>query len=177
MPRTAHEILRTSLRSMHDLLDKAVEGMTAEQLNFRPKEGGVSAFFSLWHYVRTEDNIVRFVLQGRPTVWMEGGWAERLGLPPKGAQGTGMSLAEAQALRIGDTEAFKDYMRQVWSATREFLAVVDDETLGRTFTIKPLGELLGGRALLQVCLCHGFGHLGEITMARSLLGLPRTTSI
>ncbi|HEY8836126.1 MAG TPA: hypothetical protein VIO16_00280 [Dehalococcoidia bacterium] len=34
--------------------------------------------FELWHYVRTEDNIVRFILQNRrPTVWMEGGWAEQ----------------------------------------------------------------------------------------------------
>src|SRR6476646_6619525 len=81
MAATPRDILRNSLRSMHRLLDKAVEGMTAEQFNFRPNEGGVSAFFSLWHYVRTEDNIVNFVTQGRPTVWLNGGYNDTFELP------------------------------------------------------------------------------------------------
>jgi len=169
--------IRAEFERLHGLYDRAVEDLTPEQWHALPAPQANHIAFTVWHYARTEDNIIRFVLQGRPTVWMEGGWAERLGLPPKGIQGTGMSLAEAQALRIGDTEAFKDYMRQVWLATRQFIEQVDDEVLGRTFTIKPLGELRGGQAILQVCLCHGFSHLGEITMARSLLGLPRTTSI
>ena len=87
---TPQSILRSSMRSMHDLLDKAVEGMTAEQLNFRPQEGGVSGFFSLWHYVRTEDNIINWIAQQRPTVWLEGGYDAVFGLP-RTSQGTGMS--------------------------------------------------------------------------------------
>ena len=84
---TPHSILRQSLRSMHALLDKAVEGMNAEHFNFRPQEGGVSAFFSLWHYVRTEDNIINFVTQGKPTVWLNGGYNEHFGLPRNGHLG------------------------------------------------------------------------------------------
>lgn len=67
----AKRILLDGLRDMHGLLDKAIADMTVEQLNWRP-ERGLSAFFSLWHYVRTEDNIVNFVAQGRNTVWLEG---------------------------------------------------------------------------------------------------------
>lgn len=169
--------IRAEFDRLHDLYNLGVDDLTPEQWHALPAPQTNHIGFVVWHYTRTEDNIVRFVLQGRPTVWMEGGWAERLGLPPKGVQGTGMSLAEAQALRIRDPEGFKAYMRRVWAATGEFLDRVDDETLSRKFLIKPLGELLGGRALLQVCLCHGYSHLGELTVARSLLGLPRTTSI
>ena len=82
------DVMRRGLRDMHGLLDKAVEGMTAEQFNFRPAEGGVSAFFSLWHYVRTEDNIVNFVAQRKPTVWLDGGYDVHFGLH-RTAQGTG----------------------------------------------------------------------------------------
>ena len=39
------EILISGLKSMHDLLDKAVDEMTPEQWNYWPHEGGVSAFF------------------------------------------------------------------------------------------------------------------------------------
>ena len=86
------------------MLDNAVEGMTAEQLNFRPQEGGVSGFFSLWHYVRTEDNIVNFVIQRQPTVWLQGGYDERFGLH-RTAQGTGMTEDEANAVTIAGVRA------------------------------------------------------------------------
>lgn len=70
MPLTQIEVIREGLNGMHTMLDRAVDQMTAEQWNARPADAGVSAFFSLWHYVRTEDNIVNFVAQGRNTVWL-----------------------------------------------------------------------------------------------------------
>jgi hypothetical protein len=113
---------------------------------------------------------VRFILQNRrPIVWAEGGYAEKLGLPPV-AQGTGMSTEEAQALRIKDVQLFREYMQRVWESTDEFLAKADPESLARTVTIKPLGEMPGTRALGQVCLSHGFLHAGEIALARVLVG-------
>src|SRR6266508_2054388 len=102
MPMTALEILQTSIESMHRLLDKTIEDMTLEQLNFRPQEGGgVSPFFSLWHYVRTEDNVINWVIHRRPTVWLEGGYNETLGLS-RTSQGTGMSAEEADAVILPD---------------------------------------------------------------------------
>src|SRR5215213_3115301 len=80
MSTTPLAILQRSMDAMHALLDKAVADMTADQLNFRPSEGGVSPFFSLWHYTRTEDNVINWVVQRRATVWLEGGFDARLGL-------------------------------------------------------------------------------------------------
>jgi hypothetical protein len=86
----------------------------------------------MWHYVRTEDNIVRFILQNRrPTVWMEGGWAERLSLPPV-TQGTGMSAGDAQALRIADLAAFAQYKRDVYASTDEWLRTRTIDVRGRS---------------------------------------------
>ena len=99
MSTTPLEILRTGLTSMHALLDQAIGDMTLEQLNFRPAEGGLSPFFSLWHYVRTEDNIVNYIAQGRPTVWLEGGYDQRFGLH-RTSQGTGMPEEEAKAMLL-----------------------------------------------------------------------------
>jgi hypothetical protein len=38
-------------------------------------------------------------------------------------------------------------------------------------TVKPLGEMPAIRALGQVCMTHGFTHLGEIELMRTLMGL------
>jgi hypothetical protein len=84
----AIDVMRNGLRDMHGMLDSAVEGMTAEQFNFRPSEGGISAFFSLWHYVRTEDNIVNFVVQ-HEVHGVVGGWLRRAVRPTSDGAGDG----------------------------------------------------------------------------------------
>ncbi|MEJ5221331.1 MAG: DinB family protein [Tepidiforma sp.] len=175
MARTAHDILRSSLKSMHDLLDKAVEGMTAEQLNFRPQEGGVSAFFSLWHYVRTEDNIINWVAQQKPTVWLEGNYHEYFGLP-RTSQGTGMTEEEANAIHISDVAKWHEYQQNVWEATDRYLAGMSPEEFDRrTVTIKPLGEMSLWDGIYGVCLSHGYRHVGEIEYVRGVQGLGGLT--
>lgn len=166
------EFLRAETERLHAQYDRALGDLDDEQWHWIPMDKGNSIAFVAWHYVRTEDNIVRFILQNRrPTVWIEGGWPDRLGLHPV-AQGTGMPIAEAHALRIADTAAFRGYMQQVWASTAQWLASPDESEFGTPVLVKPLGEMPKIRALGQVGLSHGFGHLGEIDHIRALLGLP-----
>ncbi|HZQ37279.1 MAG TPA: DinB family protein [Dehalococcoidia bacterium] len=170
---TLVEFIRAELTRLHGLLERGTADLSPEQWHAVP--GGSSGkantiAFELWHYARTEDNIVRFILQGRPTVWMEGGWAARLGLPER-AQGTGMATAEAQALRIADLDGFRRYLREVWASTDDYLAHPDEATFSQPKLVKPLGEMPAIRALGQVCMTHGFTHLGELELARTLIGV------
>ncbi|MGI8926863.1 MAG: DinB family protein [Tepidiformaceae bacterium] len=172
---TPHAILRSSLVSMHSLLDQAVEGMTAEHFNFRPREGGVSAFFSLWHYVRTEDNIVNYVTQSRPTVWLEGGYDTLFGLH-RTSQGTGMTEEQANAVQIEDVAGWSEYQQRVWQATDAYLEGMSPaEFEERRVTIKPLGEMSLWDGIYGVCLSHGYRHVGEIEYVRGVQGLGGLT--
>ena len=169
---TALELMKTELARLHSSYDKAFDGLSPDQIHRvpagHPKANTIA--WGVWHYVRTEDNVVRFILQNRrPIVWAEGGYAEKLGLPPV-AQGTGMTTQEAQALRLKDLALFREYMAKVWASTDEFLAKVDPASLDATVTIKPLGDMPGSRALAQVCVSHGFTHVGELELARTLVG-------
>ena len=169
---TAPEFIHAQLMRLHAALETSLSDLTAEQLHTvpggHPKANTIA--WGLWHYARTEDNVVRYVLQARrPIVWQEGGYADKLGLPPV-AQGTGMSTAEAQALRIKDLALFRDYVNKVWASTDEYLASVEPAALDATVTIKPLGDMPALRALAQVCVGHGFLHLGEMELARTLVG-------
>ena len=169
---TAVELVHMELKRLHTMLDKSLDGLSAEQLHTvpgnHPKANTIA--WVLWHVVRTEDNVVRFVLQNRRApVWTEGGYADKLGLPPV-AQGTGMSSGDAHALRIKDLALFREYMRAVWASTDDFVATTDPSTLDTTITVKPLGEMSGLRAFAQVCASHGMLHFGEIELARTLVG-------
>jgi len=168
---TAVDLVKLELARLHKSYDKVLDELTPEQLHRvpagHPKANTIA--WGVWHYVRTEDNVVRYILQNRrPIVWAEGGYAEKLGLPPV-AQGTGMSTEESQALRIKDLGLFREYVNRVWASTDDYLAKVGPAALDATVTIKPLGDMPAIRALAQVCVGHGFLHAGEIELARTLV--------
>lgn len=170
---TLVEFIQAELHRLHAMLGAATRDLTPDQWHAIPGDNPRANHiaFEMWHYARTEDNIVRFILQNRrPTVWMEGGWAERLGLPPV-AQGTGTSPADAQAMRINDLSAFGQYVKHVYASTDAWLANPDESTFDTLVQVKPLGEMPAIRALGQVCMSHGFTHLGEIELIRTLLNL------
>jgi hypothetical protein len=168
----AADFIRANLKRLHAGLDKVMAELTPDQLHAvpagHPKANTIG--WGVWHYTRTEDNIVRWVIQERkPPIWVEGGYGEKLGLPPA-AQGTGMSTAEAQALRIQDVALFREYMGKVWAGTDELIAGASPTLLDKVITVKPLGEMSVVQCLGQVGLTHGMTHLGEIELARTLVG-------
>jgi hypothetical protein len=176
---TAAEYVHADLERLHGLLDKLAADITDEQLHAvpggHPKANTIA--WGLFHCVRTEDNVVRFVLQDRrPPVWTEGGYAEKLGLPPV-AQGTGMSTADAQALRIRDMALFREYMQKVWASTEELFANAAPGFFDKTVTVRPLGDMTALRAIGQVCLSHTLMHVGQMELARTLVGAPPAVGV
>ena len=176
---TAAEFVHSELERLHKMLDGTLTGISSEQLHAvpadHPKANTIA--WGLFHCVRTEDNVVRFVLQDRrPTVWMEGGYADRLGLPPV-AQGTGMTVAEAQALRIKDLDLFRDYMQKVWASTEDLCAKAGPAFFDKMVTVKPLGEMPAIRALGQIVVSHGMMHVGQMELTRTLVGAPPVVNV
>src|SRR6266536_2399895 len=124
---TAMELIQIEMQRLRTLLDGSLKGLTSEQLHAvpagNPKANTIA--WGVWHVIRTQDNVTRFVLQNRRSpVWTEGGYAEKLGLPPV-AQGTGMSIDDAHALRIPDVAVFGEYMQKVWASSDEVLAALE----------------------------------------------------
>ena len=168
---TALDFIRDSIRQQHDGWDKALADLTTEQIHFRPDGQGNHIAFIVWHYVRTEDNIVQFVLQNRkPTVWVAGGFDQKFSLP-RTAQGTGMSASEAAQLQLPAMEQWLDYQRGVWQATDTWLGSLADGDLQRLVNFRPFGEVSVMTALRIPVVNHGFMHLGQVQHLRQLQGL------
>ena len=167
---TLVEFIRSGLRQLHAGYRDAIADLSPEQIHWRANDRGCPIAFVLWHYYRTEDNVIQFVLQRKNTVWLDGGWDQKFGLD-RIAQGTGMTLQDAQNLRINSKEDFLSYIGAVAGATDEYLAGLDDQALEQTTTVKPIGEMPIRNAIGNMCLMHGFTHLGEIQHLRGLQGL------
>ena len=169
---TAVEFIHVEVKRLHKMLDGTLSEISLEQLHTvpagHPRANTIA--WGLFHCTRTEDNIARFVLQDRrPPVWTEGGYAERLGLPPV-APGTGGSTPDAQALRIRDVDLFREYMQRVWTSTEEILTKAEPGFFDKSVTIKPLGEMPAFRALGQVVVSHGMMPVGQMELVRTLVG-------
>ena len=166
------DFYRFEQQRLHALLREALRDLTPEEWNFVAEGTGNSIAFLIWHCVRTEDNILRFILQERPTIWQEGNWHERLGLPPR-VQGTGMATGDARSLQIANPALFIQYTEQVWQEYADYLNSIDDGGAAlseRIVTVKPVGELPAIQAIGQICISHLFMHYGEIALLRGLQG-------
>ena len=169
------EFVRREIKSLHGLYNNVMQDIDDAQFNQVPAGGNQNIAFCLWHYVRTEDNIVQFIFQRQPTVWMTGGWDQKFGLDSK-AQGTGFTDDEARSFRIGSVSDFKSYMSDVWKSTEAYLGQLAPEDLARNVTVRPLGEMPALRCLSDMVMTHGYRHLGEIEFAKGLTGKRGSSS-
>lgn len=167
------DFIKDAIDPLHTQWDGAVSDLTPEQVHYRPDVGNHIGFI-VWHYVRTEDNIVQFVFQSRkPTVWQQGSYDQAFGLH-RTAQGTGMPLEEAVRLRLPAADQWMAYQRAVWQATDQWLTSVTDTDLQRQVVIRPFGEISVLKALRQTIVGHGYMHLGQVYHLRTLQGLKTT---
>jgi hypothetical protein len=93
--------------------------------------------------------------------------------------------------RIGDLDAFKAYQRAVFDRTEAHLATIDPNDLLRVVVPRPFPPVIAstysarcagpeGVTVLDGFECwlyqHGLRHMGEIELARGLVGLGGMTS-
>lgn len=180
--------LRRRMRAMHSLWEEATATMDLGQVNHVEREPVLPIAFSLFHLVQIEDGSATMLGAG-PMVYDEP-WATRMGLAIAD-HGKQRTVDEMVGQRIGDYEAFKDYMRLVFEKTESWLASLEPSTLTEVVVARPFpphivstysarvaGE--GGITRLDATECwiyqHGLRHMGEIEHARALVGLQGMTS-
>jgi hypothetical protein len=171
------DFYRLEQKRLHSWMRTSLTDLTPADWHHMQEGNSNSIAFLVWHCVRTEDNILRFILQGRQPIWNEGNWHERLGLPPR-VQGTGMATEEARKFHIADPALFMQYVNEVWQEFESYLAGINDggaELSEKIVTVKPLGDMPAIQVIGQVCISHLFIHYGEISLLRGTLskrGMP-----
>jgi hypothetical protein len=166
----ARELLRPTVKTLHERMMDAVKDLTDEQLYFRPLGKGNHIAFIFWHNIRTEDSVVHFILQKKPPVWNAEGWDKKFGMDPR-AQGTGMSAEQSAAIRIPNLAEFLKYTEKVFHSTEAYLETLEETELDRVEEFQLLGKRSVGSVIGGIILSHGAGHLGEIWYVKGLQGL------
>ena len=73
------DFIQAQFDFLHNALVKITDGLSLEELAWRPGAANPIAFLML-HIARSEDINVTTRLQGKPQVWVSGGWHKKYGL-------------------------------------------------------------------------------------------------
>jgi hypothetical protein len=180
--------LQRRMAAMHSLYYQAVETMELTHVNHFEREGVLPIAFSLFHYTNMEDASF-MMITGVPPVWNDD-WQEKVQVAIND-HGKHRTVDEMIHQRIGDYEAFKDYQRTVFDRTEAWLADLDPAVFTNVLIQRPFPEQVAstysarvagpeGITVLDATECwlyqHGLRHMGEIELARGLVGLGGMTS-
>ena len=124
------EIILASLNESWGYLNRALNGLTQEEITWRPAPHSNTIAFLLWHVTRGEDWYVNAVIGRGSAIYDTEGWRERLGTPATG----GNTYTEEQ-IQSWPTPPLKDlraYSRAVHKRTLIFLDSITPEELLET---------------------------------------------
>ena len=115
------ELMTDALGRVRELVHAAVEGLSDDDLAWRPDPEANSIAWLVWHLTRIEDDHVADVA-GTSQAWVDDGWADRFGLPlPVGDHGYGHSPEQVGEVRAG-ADLLAGYYDAVSARTAAYLA-------------------------------------------------------
>lgn len=131
-PRSpAVALLAGSLSVLRSAVDDTVDGLSAEQLAFRPSPSSPSVAWLIWHLTRVLDDQAA-TLFGHRQVWHAGAWMSRFALPfEDDADGRGHGPEEAATVWVESGTLLIDYHRAVSHRTLGALSGLADADLAR----------------------------------------------
>jgi uncharacterized damage-inducible protein DinB len=149
-------------------LRPAVEGLSAEQLEYRPTPVANSIAWLAWHLARIQDDHIADVA-GTEQVWTAEGWSDRFGLPfDPSATGFGFTSEQVAQVRGLTADLLLGYAAAVHARTVGFLRGLTDDDLDRIVDEKWDPPVTLGVRLISV-LSDDLQHVGQAAYVRGAL--------
>ncbi|WP_306209939.1 mycothiol transferase [Actinoplanes sp. RD1] len=162
------ELLIEAFGRLPDLVEGAVDGLSADQLAARPEPGANTVGWLVWHLTRVQDHHVSELL-GRDQVYVSGDWAESFGRKPDADDtGYGHDAAKVAAVRPRDGQALVAYYRAVHDRTIAYLRGISEADLDRVVDERWDPPVTLGVRLVSV-LDDDTQHVGQAAYVRGLL--------
>jgi len=173
MPADTLELAKQRSKMTRELVLKVVDGLSDEQLAWRPAPRAHSMAWTLWHLARCADKFAAQV-GNREEIWTREGLAAKWGLAEilfgSNGLGTGVDDEIAATLRPPAKDPLVDYARRSFAALDAVVDRFDGEAVAREQTTFYFDEPAAiGRAFVT-SIAHENRHLGELEYVKGLLG-------
>jgi len=151
-------------------LRRVLEGLSLEEARWMPTPDSNHILWILWHMGRMEDMWAWYLRGEGPSAWIEGGWADRLGIDAE-RNGSGDTIEQVRDFPDVSIEEVTGY----WQASRELLIPAVESVTADMLGIKR-PELWPGAPDKAPDLLFALGripvengqHTGQIAYVRGL---------
>jgi DinB family protein len=173
------ELAKERSRLTREQVLKVVDGLSDEQLAWRPSARAHSMGWTLWHIARCADKFAAEA-SGTMEIWQRERLADHWGMADallgSNGVGTGVDDETAASLRPPRRDLLIDYAQRAFAVLDKFVGQLDPPGIEREhesfFTDGPASV---GRALIA-SMAHDARHLGELEYVKGLLGLRGTAT-
>ena len=163
---TLNEFIEDAFNIEHEYLMDALDGLTSDEIIWKPGPGANSIGWILWHMIRVEDMWFQFFIQRQPEIWEKDNWNEKFGLPTRD-NGFGHTPEQVNNFPIYDLTEMLAYGAAVRTATLSYLKSMTADQLD-VVPREARPEMSVGRIFRQV-IGEIYQHQGHIAYLKGLL--------
>lgn len=163
---TLNEFIEDAFNIEHEYLMDALDGLTSDEIIWKPGPEANSIGWILWHMIRVEDMWFQFFIQRQPEIWEKDNWNEKFGLPTRD-NGFGHTPEQVNNFPIYDLTEMLAYGVAVRAATLSYLKSMTAEQLD-VVPREARPEMSVGRIFRQV-IGEIYQHQGHIAYLKGLL--------
>jgi uncharacterized damage-inducible protein DinB len=164
---TPTELLEDAFERIRDAVHPAVNGLSLEELTFRPGPEANSIGWLIWHLTRIQDDHVAH-LAGVEHTWTAAGWAERFALPFEvGDTGYGHGPDDVPKVSA-EAEALLGYFEDVHAATVDYVRQLSADDLRRVVDERFEPPVTVSIRLVSV-IADDLQHVGQAAYVRGML--------
>jgi len=164
----APQVLINLLDGNRDMVQKALDGLTPQELAKRPTDQCNSVGWLVWHIARAEDALVSAANKS-PQLWVKDGWAQKFGMPADAENsGFGHGAKDLASFKAPSAEVLKGYWAAAENKARDYIRSLKPQDLD-----KQLPSLMGQgtmslAAYVQIIVNEAIAHGGQVAYLRGL---------
>jgi hypothetical protein len=163
---TTQTLLQDGYSRIKEVVHHTVEGLTVDDLTYRPTMTANTIGWLVWHLARVQDDHIAEAA-GRRQIWQDG-WAERFELPfSADATGYGQSSEDVASVRA-EGRLLLGYYDAVHEATMQYIGGLQASDYDRVIDDSWDPPVTLGVRLVSV-LSDDLQHAGQAAYVRGLL--------
>ncbi len=160
------EYLLIEIDGLDRNLKRVTDGLTQEEVAWRPAFGANSIGLILFHVARSEDSFIQARLQEKEELWETGKWYDILNVQ-KDEAGAHYTVEQVNAFPVSKLDKLMAYMTAVRAETIQYINLLTAESFDRKITMPRFGEMPAA-VMLSLIVGHAAQHIGEISYLRGL---------
>jgi hypothetical protein len=151
-------------------LEKALQGLTEEDLNRQPAPDCNPIGWLIWHTIRSIDRNMSEIM-GEEQLWTKDKWHTRFNREPDPAEtGYGHTAAQVKAFKAPPVRVFLEYHRAIMSKVDNYINTrLDEKELARDYLSPTFNKTRNVGEAITAQFWHGANHIGQADYARGLL--------